>query len=216
VNIYELVTPVMRHFRVRRMAAFAKIFALTSSTRVLDVGGTPFNWLLSPVRPRVTLLNNEAEPVDRSAIPADMEYVVGDARRLPFASSSFDIVYSNSVIEHVGDFVTQREFSSEIARVGRKFYVQTPHRYFPVEPHLMTPLVHWLPRSVQGGLLPYATVWGWSHRLHERRWADEAACAWYRDVRLLTAPELAELFPSARVVREQVGGLTKSLIAMHV
>lgn len=216
MNVYELATPVMRHFRVRRMTAFAEMFALTPTTRVLDVGGTPFNWLLSPVRPRVTLLNNEAEPVDRGSIPADMEYVVGDARRLPFASDSFDVVYSNSVIEHVGGFSAQGEFAREIARVGRRFYVQTPHRYFPVEPHLMTPLVHWLPRPLQRNLLPYATLWGWSHRMHERRWADRVACAWYDDVRLLTASEVAELFPTAQVVREQVAGLTKSLIAMQV
>lgn len=215
-NIYDVVNPAMRRFRLRRMSAFVRLFRISGTTRVLDVGGTPFNWQLSPVRPRVTLLNNEAEPVDRGSIPADMTYVIGDARKLPFGDQSFDIVYSNSVIEHVGDFSSQRHFANEIARVGRRFYVQTPHRYFPVEPHLMTPVVHWLPRIVQRRLLPYATAWGWSYRLQQQRWAESVDCAWYDDVRLLTAGEVAALFPTARVVRERLGGLTKSLIAMRV
>jgi 2-polyprenyl-3-methyl-5-hydroxy-6-metoxy-1,4-benzoquinol methylase len=67
------------------------------------------------------------------------------AARSPSAARSFDIVFSNSVIEHVGDAESQQQFAHEIARVGRAYWVQTPNRRFPVEPHLLTPFLHFLP-----------------------------------------------------------------------
>ncbi len=78
------------------------------------------------------------------------KYFLAKAASLPFADQSFDLVFSNSVIEHVGSRDTQARFASEIARVGKLFWLQTPNRYFPIEQHLWTPLVHWLPRRWQG------------------------------------------------------------------
>ena len=75
--------------------------------------------------------------------------MAGDGRALPFRDEAFDVVFSNSVIEHVGDAASQRRFAREVARVGRAYWVQTPNRWFPVEQHLLTPLVHWLPKSWQ-------------------------------------------------------------------
>src|SRR5690348_18441218 len=51
------VESILLHFRRRRMRRFAREFGVTSETRILDVGGTPFNWLLLDVRPRVTIVN---------------------------------------------------------------------------------------------------------------------------------------------------------------
>lgn len=58
-----------RAFRASRMRRFVRDFSITSDTRVLDIGGTPSNWTLTPVQPRLTILNlrraREAMPVVR-------------------------------------------------------------------------------------------------------------------------------------------------------
>jgi hypothetical protein len=208
VNQLSIITPVMRRFRAERMRQFAALFHLTPETRVLDVGGQPFNWMLCPVRPRVTLLNVVDPNYD---VPDDMVFVRGDGRAMEYAEGAFDIVYSNSVIEHVGDWEQQRRFAAECARVGRSYYVQTPNRAFPVEPHVVAPFFHFLPRRWQRPLIRNWTLWGWFNRPD-----NEQATAWYDEVRLLSRTEMRALFPRARILGERFVGLTKSLIAAHV
>jgi SAM-dependent methyltransferase len=73
--------------------------------------------------------------------------VVADGRRLPFADGEFDVAVSNAVVEHVGGADDQRAFVHELCRVGRRIFVSTPNRWFPIEVHTLLPLVHWLPRA---------------------------------------------------------------------
>lgn len=196
-------------FRRRRMARFAREFAITKETTVLDVGGAPETWNLLDIRPRVTLLNT---PRTREELAAAKTWVAGDGRCLPFRDRSFDIVFSNSVIEHVGDSESQRRFAAEAVRVGRAYWVQTPNRWFPVEQHLLTPLIHWLPKSWQRSIIPNFTLWALLVRpapdrreFYLRHFLD--------DIRLLSASDLRKLFPGCRIVRERFLGWTKSLIA---
>ena len=86
--------------------------------------------------------------------------VLADGCRLPFADASFQVVYSNSVIEHLGSWENQEDFAKECRRVGVSYYVQTPNRHFFFEPHLLTPFIHWLPHRFQARLLRHFTVWG--------------------------------------------------------
>jgi ubiquinone/menaquinone biosynthesis C-methylase UbiE len=204
-----LLTALSVRFRRRRMRRFLQEFAVTSQTRILDIGGTPECWELIAERPRVTLLNTPRAKDDLSGAES---WVAGDGRALPFRDSSFDIVFSNSVIEHVGDAASQARFAKEVARVGRSYWVQTPNRWFPVEQHLLTPLVHWLPASWQRAIVPRFTVWAAVTRTSpdRRRFYLEH---YLSDVRLLGAADLRRLFPDAGVVRERVAGWTKSLIA---
>ena len=193
------------------MARFLRELAITTETRVLDVGGTPETWDLVPVRPRVTLLNT---PRTRAELAAAESWVAADGRALPFRDRAFDVVFSNSVIEHVGDAESQRRFAREIARVGRAYWVQTPNRWFPVEQHLLTPFIHWLPNPIQRAVVPRFTIWSALVRptpdrreFYLRHYLDE--------VRLLSAPELRALFPTARLIRERFCGWTKSLVAVE-
>ena len=133
---------------------------------------------------------------------------------LPFRDGAFDVVFSNSVIEHVGDAASQRLFASEIARVGRAYWVQTPNRWFPVEQHLLTPLVHWLPRSWQRAIVPRFTVWNVLVKPSPDRHAFYVA-HYLEDVRLLSAAEFGALFPDGRIIRERFCGWTKSLVAFR-
>lgn len=201
---------ISAHFRRRRMARFAEVLAIGPATCVLDIGGTPECWDLMAVRPRLTLLNTPraAEEVGAAC------WVAGDGRALPFRDGAFDVVFSNSVIEHVGDRESQLRFAREVARVGRAYWVQTPNRWFPVEQHLLTPLVHWLPRRWQRAIVPRCTVWSLLVRVtpdRRRFFLDH----YLTDVRLLGAGELRGLFPGARVIRERLLGWTKSLVAVH-
>lgn len=200
-----------QRFRRRRMQRFAREFAITAETRVLDVGGAPETWDLLAVRPRVTLLNT---PRTKEEMSRAASWVAGDGRALPFPDATFDIVFSNSVIEHVGDAQSQRRFAREVMRVGRGFWVQTPNRWFPVEQHLLTPIVHWLPRNWQRWIVPRFTLWS----LLVRPAADRKQFYvdhFLNEIRLLDGRELCELFPGARIIRERVLGWTKSLVAMR-
>jgi hypothetical protein len=193
------------------MQRFARELHITAETRVLDVGGTPETWDMLAVRPRVTLLNT---PRTRTELAAASCWVAGDGRALPFRDAAFDVVFSNSVIEHVGDADSQRRFAREVARVGRAYWVQTPNRWFPVEQHLLTPLVHWLPKRWQRWIVPRFTVWSALVRpAPDRR--EFYVAHYLEDVRLLGASEFAALFPGARLIRERVCGWTKSLVAMR-
>ena len=81
-----------RGFRRRRMELFFERFNVRPETRVLDIGGREFNWTLMPFAPRVTILNLGVQ----SSQSGQFEWVLGDARELPFPDQSFEIVYSNS------------------------------------------------------------------------------------------------------------------------
>lgn len=188
------------------MRAFVEAFGVTSETRILDVGGDCFNWGLVDVRPRLTVLNMippSAPP------PPNVTWVVGDGCALPFADGAFDVVFSNSVIEHLGTRARQETFAREVRRVGRTYYVQTPNRWFPVEPHLITPFVHYLPHRWQRALYPY-TLWALLYRPTP---ADMDAN--YAQIRLLDRREFASLFPDASLVTERVAALAKSFIAQR-
>ncbi len=193
------------------MRRFARAFGVTNETRILDVGGTPFNWLLLHVRPHITIVNM---PRAREAFDEHFTCVFADGRALPFADHSFDIVFSNSVIEHVGDGESQRQFAEEITRVGRAYWVQTPNRMFPVEPHLLTPFLHFLPAPWQRRIAKKFTVWALIERPSPDRWEFYIE-HFLRDIRLLDAGDMQRLFPGAEIVRERLGGLTKALIAVR-
>lgn len=166
------------------MADFARWSQLTPETRVLDVGGTAINWSLLPVRPDLTLLN--LSPTD-----SGHREVVADGTRLPFRDGAFDVVFSNSVIEHVAD---HEAFAAEVRRVGQSYFVQTPNRRFPLEPHMMMPLVNYLPKRWQRRLYRNFTPWGWITR-GSQEWVDR----FVEETNLLGPREVADLFPGAEV-----------------
>jgi ubiquinone/menaquinone biosynthesis C-methylase UbiE len=178
---------------------------------VLDIGGTPDCWQMLAVKPRLVLLNT---PRAKADLAGAANWVAGDGGLLPFRDGAFDVVFSNSVIEHVGDAASQQRFASEVARVGRAYWVQTPNRWFPVEQHLLTPFIHWLPLAWQRAVLPRFNVWQMLARpsADRRKFYVEH---YLRDVRLLSGGELRGLFPGARILRERLGGITKSLVAMR-
>jgi len=193
------------------MMQFVKLMQPTETTGILDIGGYSGTWLDSAVASRITLLNLP-EYAGQPDKPERFEYVHGDGRALTYLDQSYDIVFSNSVIEHIGDWEGQQAFAREVIRVGRSYWVQTPAQEFFVDPHLLTPFIHWLPRRWVPNLLRNFTVWGWITRPTKA----EALDYWKRlDLRMLTYSEMKALFPKATIQVERCLGMRKSYIAIY-
>lgn len=199
-------------FRKKRMKAFLDTFKPTPQTTILDVGGTPYNWNLIGSESRITLVNmyNPEERKDIRNMPSNMAYEVGDGTNLSYPDKAFDICYSNSVIEHLGTYNNQVQFAKEVRRMAERLWVQTPARSFPIELHLITPIVHFLPKRLQRLLLKNFTVWGLITRP-----STEKVEGFLEEVRLLNLKEMQELFPDCAIRKEKFMGLTKAYIAVR-
>lgn len=205
MDIHQIYRPFLRYFRTKRMLEFGQHFRLTPETRILDVGGDPFNWSLLPFSPKLIFLNVYPPPTD---VNGPKNWVMADGQHLPFNDRTFDITYSNSVIEHLGNDENQRRFAAECARVGMNYYIQTPNKWFPLEPHLITPCIHWLPRNIRGKLLRNFTLWGLITR------PTRTDCErLLNEIQLLDEAQLRQLFQEAHIWREHFIGLTNSSFA---
>lgn len=200
----------LRNARFARFLQF--INSLPTPVKILDVGGTVAFWETMDIESRdgmfVTLLNLEAEPSNHPRLQS----LAGDARDLSrFADGEFDVVFSNSVIEHVGSESDQLRMAREVRRVGRNYFIQTPNRFFPIEPHFQFPLFQFLPESLQVWLLRNFKLATY-RRAHDRAEALE----WIHEIQLLSQRQVQQMFPEAEIVREDFCGLTKSFMAIHL
>lgn len=200
---------VASKLRRRRLELLIEHIAdLPAPTRILDIGGTEEFWLVAGVdrlpECSVTLLNLEPQP---TTLP-NFSSVAGDARDLrEFADGEFDVVFSNSVIEHVGPFSGQAAMAREVRRIGKRYFIQTPNKHFPIEPHFLTPGIQYLPTTARAWLLSRFNL-GWWPRMPD----PERARAEAESIRLLTRSELAALFPDGELLVERFMGLPKSLM----
>jgi SAM-dependent methyltransferase len=188
----NVVNAVSLRSRRRKLRLFMDELRPTAATTVLDVGvdevgfgadggqsgcGTHnFFEELYPWRDRITALGLHDGAGFGACYPA-VPYVQGDACDLPFGDRSFDVVFSNAVIEHVGDRERQRLFVAEALRVGRRVFLTTPNRWFPIELHTRLPLVHWLPKPASDAVY------------------DVTGKGWARENHLLGSGDLRRLFP---------------------
>jgi hypothetical protein len=205
MSIHTVHRLFANYFRPRRMKLFSSTFHISHQTRIVDLGGTPFNWALIEDKPDVTLANTHGVYEDFEPHKG----VIYDGFVVPFSDHSFDICYSNSVIEHVGDVDAVALFASEVRRLAPRYFVQTPNRYFFVEPHFICMFIHWLPTTLKRHLIRRGSVWGWMEK-PDQKTIDERL----RDIRLLTLKDMRRLFPDAEIVRERFLVFTKSIIAM--
>ena len=184
-------------------------FRPSATTRILDVGGFPDDWKAYLIPGQRTTLN--LEQADYAGFEGrEAEFVVGDGRQMNYENRAFDIVYSNSVIEHLSTFGDQARFASEARRVGDGLWVQTPARCFFLEPHFLMPFVHYFPRALRLRLVRYFSIWGWLTRP-----SRQAAETMVNEIRLLNYKEMLTLFPDCCILKEKFFGLTKSYIAIR-
>ena len=193
--------------RRRRWEQLVRRFPEIDQMRVLDLGGTVEHWQLAPVRPASLVVVNI---YGQETADSHVRTVVGDACRLPdeLRDEHFDLVYSNSVIEHVGGHLRRVDMAEEARTHGDHHWIQTPYRYFPVEPHWLFPGFQFLPVSARAWLSSWWPL-GWS------RPRGRAALGNVLETELVSGAEMAYLFPDSDIVHEKVLGLTKSLIAVR-
>lgn len=199
-------------FRLKRFAKFEKfINSIPKPIKILDVGGTINYWeqmnFVKNSDIYFTILNLEKEKIQYKNFISK----IGDARDLSeFKDKQFDIVFSNSVIEHVGSFEDQQKMAREIKRVGEHYYIQTPNFYFPIEPHYLFPFFQILPLFMQIFLLMHIPLGLLESALTDKEEARKAALS----IRLLTYRELKKLFPGAIILKEKFMGLNKSFVVL--
>ena len=158
------------------------------------------------------MLNLDLQPVDSVPPGApEIRALSGDACRMEMADGTYDIVFSNSVIEHVGSLEHQQAFASEAGRVGKKLWIQTPARGCPIEPHYLGLFIHWFPVQWHPLLARWASIRGLTGSA-SRAELEEIA----RTTRLLTKREMMELFPDCQVWTERLFGVfPKSYVAIR-
>jgi len=194
--------------RQRRWAWLREEFPGIESMSVIDLGGTVEAWLRAPVRPAsVHVVNLEVQPKDN---PDWLTAEPGDACALPASldGAAFDLVFSNSVIEHVGGHAQRVKFAGEVHRLAPRHWVQTPYRYFPVEPHWLFPGFQFLPVSARAEI---SRRWP---LVHTRSASHAAGVAAAMGVELLSRTEMAAYFPDSALRYERVAGVVKALIAV--
>lgn len=206
----------------RRADLFVRLLRPAAGDRVLDVGGGDGSLAARVVRRvpvRVTVADIEATRLTARERYGFEEVQLYEDEPLPFDDASFDFVLCNSVIEHVTlpksecltarlseaewrrrSLEAQSRIAAEIRRVARGYFVQTPHRAFPLDAHTWLPFTNFLPHEAVRRLIP----------ITDRVWVKQCGVA---DWHLLGRADMEALFPDAEIAVERFGGLARSLIA---
>jgi SAM-dependent methyltransferase len=202
--------------RKRKIALFNNTFHPTEQTKILDVGAeidpkcnSTLQFIdLYPWKRRISALNMSEDHIAKiKQVYPEIDSRVGDACALPWSDKSFDIVYSNAVIEHVGDFEKQKLMAKEIMRVGKAWFITTPNRWYPFEFHIRLPLVTWLPGNAYkqvGRIIRYSHL--------RKRYAFGIGRV--ANLRLMSARELRQCFSNSRIIKLRVTFMAETLIVV--
>jgi len=206
----EVPGSVGHRFRERRWKWFTQIFRDLEDMEIIDLGGTAQFWMRSSVRPAHVHLVNLGGLPSSQELPSWMSAEEADACDLPehLLSRRFDLVFSNSVIEHVGGHYRRERFAENVHRLADRHWVQAPYRYFPLEPHWLFPGYAQLPLAARTAIA--------------RRWKlgmtppkdKRATVNVVLKTELPTMTEMRYYFPNSKILVERAAGLPKSLIAV--
>jgi hypothetical protein len=213
---YRDSTSMPFRFRRKRFAHVQRliddILKERGSCRILDIGGEAVYWeiakdYIAARNIQITLVNLSAEAVSGPNFTS----IQGDATKLDhLADNSFDLVHSNSVIEHVGNWQAMKAMAGHVRRLASRYFVQTPNFWFPIEPHMRAPLFHWLPEQLR-----YRILMTFDIGFAAKRGSVDHAMRDVQSIALLDRRQFAELFPDAAIEAERVLGLPKSLMAIR-
>ncbi len=194
-------------WRQRRMSVFLMKMAVKNGYKIIDLGGTPQLWEMIDLDLEITLLN--ISPVinyQPNRLKHSYHFITGDACNINgLIDNTFDLVFSNSVIEHVGPADRQQAFAETVHQLAPRYWIQTPSLWFPIEAHCNLPLWWFYPQFLQ-------QVW-------IRRWQQQRREIFAKDMtetRVLTLNQLKSLFPEAQVHTEYVVGFPKSYSMYHL
>jgi len=203
LHIWQAVLrPVQSFARARRMSAFLSQLKVKENANILDLGGQPMIWSSVDKKLNLTILNLPGVAQQHYPSSHSITYVEGDACNVDaYPDLSFDIVFSNSVIEHVGDDEKLQAFAREVMRLGRSYWIQTPSRYFPIEAHSGTPFWWLYPQALRRYFISR-----WRRKLP--LWTEMI-----EGTRFIDRSQLRTLFPKAQLSTERLFGIPKSYVA---
>jgi SAM-dependent methyltransferase len=198
--------------RMQMFDRFMQVMQPSAGNTVLDIGVTSdttfkesnFFEQLYPYKEQIVCVGTENGSHLEQTYPGVKFIQVEPGQPLPFADKKFDLVFSNAVIEHAGSRINQKAFIAEALRVGKRVFITTPNRWFPVETHTTVPLLHYLPPRLYRSVLKKTSLKFWSSE---------------QNLNLLTKTGLANLFPpGCRLEIERIGiapGLFKSNVVAY-
>lgn len=196
--------------RKKRFEFFTnKLNELEKPLKILDVGGTQSFWDRMGFEEHpgieIYLLNLKHQEVRGSSFKS----IVGDATNLSqYEDNYFQLVYSNSVIEHLYTWENQVKMAKEIRRVGKNHFIQTPNFWFPIEPHFVFPFFQYLPKRLRISLIMNYSLGHFKKFTNKEKARDVV-----NEVKLLTIKEMKNLFPDSDIYKEKFFGINKSIIA---
>ena len=185
-----------------RLDLFLKFATIGTAETLLDVGRAPgfngeFQRFYNSFK-RVVTVNLR---VDRTVMSrGHRSLVAGNGRALPFKSHSFDWVFSNAVIEHVGGWQKQKLFGSEIGRVAHKGYFCRNSKQVLPDRAAHAASVLSILRAAAQRLMVHVSPGYLRH--------DE-------EINLLSARQPSALFPEARIYKVGLPGFPNSLVQLY-
>lgn len=203
-TFYAMLKPFSARMRRKRMDHFFKSMNISTDKKIIDLGGHQKIWNEISLPLQITILNLPGAINANEHAQHKFVFIEGDACDVrDFADNTFDVVFSNSVIEHVGSAYDRAKFAREVRRLGKSYWVQTPSKFFPIEAHNGMPFWWFYP--------------SWIRKRFIDRWRRNLP-AWTEMVEgtdIVSYSELRDLFPEAKIFVEKFYGIPKSYVAIH-
>lgn len=207
-NLYGNKKSLWNKLRQKRFNfLLSKLTQISKPYKIIDIGGTEQYWEKRGITGNkdfdITIVNLTGKEPKYPNI----RFVNVDARDLSiFKSNEFDISYSNSVIEHLGNIKEMNKMAKESRRISKYFFIQTPNKYFPIEPHFLLPFFQFLPEKIKIKILTNTRL------VEKKKRSSKEAKSWVQSIKLLSMNELQRLYPKGKIYKEKIFGITKSYI----
>ncbi|HIJ01800.1 TPA: class I SAM-dependent methyltransferase [Candidatus Woesearchaeota archaeon] len=191
--------------RENKYKIFIKIIKPKKTDKILDVGSGLGTFLeeMYPYKNQITSLDiNNKDLKELKRKYQQVRIIKGSALKLPFKDKSIDIIFSNAVIEHVGGWKNQELMAKEIQRVAKKWFVTTPNKWFPFEPHYRVPFYQFVPKFIQRAVSRITRV---GPNYPKGKW---------QDINLLSARQMRKLFPKSKIIKHKITIYPETLICI--
>jgi methyltransferase family protein len=204
-----LLKTLSRKSRTKKFELLNAVFRPHPEDRVLDIGASGelfLRYTLEDVYPypeRIVAGGYEwREVYSARQLYPQPRYGVFDGCALPFPDRSFDLVFSNAVVEHILGEQRQAQFAREVMRVGKSWFVTTPNYWYPFESHYHLPFIQFLPRTLQ--------------RQYNRLLGSHIPKGTVQELGLLSARQLRALFPLGQLAKVRVTFWPETLVAYYI
>ncbi|MGO8815486.1 MAG: methyltransferase domain-containing protein [Terriglobia bacterium] len=199
--ILKCIEPVYTNLRAQKLKLLLQLLGAAEQGSLLDLGGNQgFSGEFLPLyrRFKKVVVVNVVDSKIKCEGHDGISRVIGDGCCLPFRDGAFDWVFSNAVIEHVGDWKKRQQFAGEIRRVASKgYFVTTPNKWFPIDPHTLVPLYQFVPGRLQRELIRYSP----------------GPMTKYEEIKLLSRGQVQSLFPGSVVLKSGLPVFPNSIIS---